>query len=78
MNNGIERFDCVAHMRQVRDSFSEQIAAMPYEDLTGWLRAHRYSDPRLQKLSEKAAQRAGAAEDSASGRARSPGSNVGS
>ncbi len=78
MNNGIGRFDCVAYMRQVRDRLSEQIAAMSYEDLVGWLRAHRYSDPGLQRLSERALQQAGAAEDAARGPARSPGANLGS
>ena len=78
MNNTIERFDCVAYMRQVRDRLSEQIAAMPYEDLVGWLRAHRSSDPRLQRLSERAAEQAGAAEDTARGRAQNPRANIGS
>jgi len=65
MNESVERFDCVAHMRQVRDRLSEQIAGMPYEDLVGWLRDHRYSDPRLQRLAERAAGQAGAADDAA-------------
>lgn len=63
MNNGTERFDCVAHMRRVRDRLSEEIADMPYEDLAGWLRTHRYSDPRLERLAKRAAQQAGAADD---------------
>jgi hypothetical protein len=61
MNNGPERFDCVAYMRRVRDRLSEQIAGMPYADLAGWLRTHRYTDPRLERLAMRAAQQAGAA-----------------
>ena len=61
MNNGPERFDCVAYMRRVRDRLSEQIAGMPYADLAGWLGAHRYADPRLERLAKRASQQAGAA-----------------
>jgi len=63
MNNETEPFDCVAHMRRMRDELSEQIADMRYEDLAGWLRAHRYADPRLQRLSERAARQADAPDD---------------
>lgn len=51
-------FDCVQSMRQIRDRISAEIAEMSYEELIQWLREHQYSDPFLQRLVEKAAQRA--------------------
>ena len=48
-------FDCVQSMRQARDKLSAEIAGMSYDDLVKWLRAHRYTDPLLQQLAEKAA-----------------------
>jgi len=56
-------FDCVQSMRQARDRLSAEIADMKYDELAQWLRAHRYSDPVLQQLAEKAAQQADAADD---------------
>lgn len=55
-------FDCVQSMRQIRERFSAQIADMSYDELARWLREHRYSDPVLQRLSERAAQQAEAAD----------------
>ncbi len=49
-------FDCVQSMRQTRDRLSAEIADKSYEDLVRWLRSHRYSDPFLQRLAERAAQ----------------------
>ena len=51
-------FDCVQSMRQIRDRLSEEIANMNHDDLLKWLRMHRYEDPVLRRLAEKAAQRA--------------------
>ncbi len=51
-------FDCVQSSRQVRDGLSAEIAGMSYEELLSWLRGHRYEDPLLQRLAEKASQRA--------------------
>ena len=56
-------FDCVQSMRQARDRLSAEISDMRYEELAQWLRAHRYSDPVLQRLAEKAAQQRDAADD---------------
>jgi hypothetical protein len=61
-------FDCVQSIREVRDRLSEEIGDMSYDDLVHWLRAHRYSDPFLQQLAEKAAQRADAADRPSRGR----------
>ncbi len=48
-------FDCVQNMRQARDRLSAEIADMSYDELVKWLRAHRYTDPLLKRLAEKAA-----------------------
>ena len=56
-------FDCVQSMRQARDGFSAEIADMSHDELVKWLRNHRYADPLLQRLAEKAAQQADAADD---------------
>ena len=50
--------DCVQHMRQARDRLSMETADMSYDELVKWLRAHRYKDPVLQRLAERAAQQA--------------------
>ena len=55
-------FDCVQNMRQARDRLSSEISTMSYEELLQWLRGHRYEDPRLQRLAEKAARQADAAD----------------
>lgn len=54
-------FDCVQTMRDARDKLSAEIMAMSYDELTKWLRRHRYSDPVLQRLAERAAHQADAA-----------------
>lgn len=61
-------FDCVQSMREARDRLSAEIADMSYDRLVQWLRAHRYSDPTLQLLAEKAARQAKAADESVTGR----------
>jgi len=61
-------FDCVQSTRQARDQLSAEIADMSYDELVNWFRGHRYQDPRLQRLAEKAAQQANAAALSSAGR----------
>ena len=61
-------FDCVQSMRQARDRLSAEIAGMGYDELVKWLRLHRYTDPLLQRLAEKAAQHADAADRPSAGR----------
>jgi hypothetical protein len=51
-------FDCVRSMRETRDRISAEISEMSYDELAQWLREHRYTDPILQRLAEKAAQQA--------------------
>ena len=55
-----KRFDCVQSMRQIRDRFSKEIEHMNHDELVRWLRSKRYSDPRLQRLADRAAQQAAA------------------
>ncbi len=61
-------FDCVQSMRQARESLNAEIADMSYDELARWFREHQYSDPVLQRLSERAAQQAEPARRSAAGR----------
>jgi hypothetical protein len=61
-------FDCVQSTRQIRDKLSAEIAEMSYDELARWLREHRYSDPSLRRLAEKATQRAPIADRSAARR----------
>ena len=61
-------FDCVQSMREVRDRLSAEIADMSYGELIHWFRAHRYSDPFLQRLAETAAQQVDAADRPSGGR----------
>ncbi len=60
--------DCVRSMRQIRDRLSAEIADMNYDELSRWLRSHRYSDPFLQRLAEKAAPQADATDRRSAGR----------
>ena len=55
-------------MRQTRDRLSAEIEDMSYDELVKWLRGHRYADPLLQRLAEKAAQQANAAGRPSAGR----------
>lgn len=55
-------FDCVESMRQARDKLSAEIEGMGYDELVRWLRSRRYTDPVLQRLAEKAARQADAAD----------------
>ena len=55
-------FDAVRMVRAVRDEMSATIAAMSVEDENRWLRLAEFSDPRLRRLMELAAQQAAAAD----------------
>jgi hypothetical protein len=56
-------FDCVQSMRRIRDMINGEIAKLSHDDLTRWLRSHRYSEPFLQRLAERAAQQAAPADE---------------
>ena len=51
-------FDCVRIVRRNRDRLCAEIADMSCDELARWLPVHKYSDPVLQQLAEKAAQHA--------------------
>lgn len=61
-------FDCVQSMRQARDKLSAEIEGMGYDELAQWLRSHRYTDPVLQRLAQKAAREVEAADPAAAAR----------
>ena len=61
-------FDCVQSMRQARDTLSAEIVDMSYDELVKWLRVHRYADPVLQRLAQKAAEQADSADRPSAGR----------
>ena len=61
-------FDCVQSMRQARDKLSAELEGKTFEEMLEWLRSRRYADPVLQRLAEKAAQQADAADRRATGR----------
>lgn len=56
-------FDCVHNMREIRDRLSAEIADKEYANLVRWLRSHRYADPFLRQLAERAAQQADGPDD---------------
>jgi hypothetical protein len=58
-------FDSVETMRQARRELGERIAGMSGVQLKQWLRSREYSDPRLRRLAERAAQQAAAADAAA-------------
>jgi hypothetical protein len=55
------QFDCVQAVREARDRISAEIEHMSPDQLLSWLRSHRYSDPVLRRLAEKAVQQAASA-----------------
>ena len=60
-------FDAVNMVRTVRDDVSSAISTMSVEEENRWLRSAEFSDPKLRRLMELAAQQ-GAAADAASRR----------
>ena len=66
-STSVKTFDAVTTVRVVRDDVSSTIAAMSVEEENRWLRSGEFSDPKLRRLMELAAQQ-GAAADVASRR----------
>ena len=66
-NTSTKTFDAVHMVRAVRDEVSSTIATMSVEEENRWLRSAEFSDPKLRRLMESAAQE-GAAADAASRR----------
>ena len=66
-STSIKTFDAVNVVRAVRDDVSSAIATKSVEEENRWLRSMEFSDPKLRRLMELAAQQ-GAAADAASRR----------
>ena len=49
-------FDAVQALRAIRDDISAKIATMSVEEENRWLRSTEFSDPRLRRLMDLAAQ----------------------
>jgi hypothetical protein len=58
----MKTFDAVQMTRSIRDEISSKIATMSVEEENRWLRSAKFSDPRLQRLMELAAQQGAAAD----------------
>ena len=61
-NSPTKTFDAVQMTRTVRDDVSSKIATMSVDDENRWLRSTEFSDPKLRRLMDLAAQQ-GAAPD---------------
>lgn len=55
-------FDCVQSMREARDKLSAELEGETFDEMLRWLRSRRYADPVLQRLADKAARQADAAD----------------
>jgi len=64
-NTSTKTFDAVQAVRAIRDDISAKISTMSVDDENRWLRSTEFSDPRLRRLMDLAAQQ-GAAADGAS------------
>ena len=60
-NASAKTFDAVRVTRTVRDDISSQIATMSVDEENRWLRSTPFSDPRLQRLMDLAANQSAAA-----------------
>lgn len=63
-----KKFDAVALMRMARDKISAEIENMTLEEELAWLASQPLDDPFLQRLRERAARQAGAADRPSVGR----------
>jgi hypothetical protein len=59
-NASAKTFDAVHMVRAVRDEMSSTIATMSVEEENRWLRSAEFSDAKLRRLMELAAQGAAA------------------
>ena len=55
-STSVKTFDAVYTVRVVRDDVSSTIATMSVEEENRWLRSGEFSDPKLRRLMEVAAQ----------------------
>jgi len=61
-NASTKKFDAVQVIRSIRNDVSSQIARMSVDEENRWLRSTEFSDPRLQRLMDLAAQQGAAAD----------------
>ena len=61
-NASSKTFDAVRLTRAVRDDISSQIATMSVDEENRWLQSTHFSDPRLRRLMDLAAQQGAAAD----------------
>ena len=55
-NASTKTFDAVQAIRAVRDEISAKIGTMSVDEENRWLRSTEFSDPRLRRLMDLAAQ----------------------
>ena len=68
MSRTEKRFDAVMMMRSARDKISAEIEGMTLEEELKWLASQELNDPFLERLRDRAAQQAGAADRPSAGR----------
>lgn len=51
-------FDCVRMMREARDRISAEIEGKSHDEIIECLRSHRYKDPILRRMANRAAREA--------------------
>ena len=62
-NASTKTFDAVQAIRAIRDDISAKIATMSVDEENRWIRSTEFSDPRLRRLMDLAAQQSAAADD---------------
>jgi hypothetical protein len=68
MSKTKKKFDAVAMMRAARDKVSAEIEGMTLEEELRWLASQELHDPFLERLRDRAAQQADAADRPPAGR----------
>ena len=61
-NSTTKTFDAVRAIRTIRDDISAKISTMSVGEENRWLRSTEFSDPRLRRLMDWAAQQSAAAD----------------
>ncbi|MBI2840736.1 MAG: hypothetical protein HYX75_20655 [Acidobacteria bacterium] len=62
MSRTEKKFDAVTMMRSIRDRVSAEIEDMTLEEELAWLASQELKDPFLERLRDRAAQQADAAD----------------
>ena len=61
-NTTPKAFDAVQAVRTIRDAISARISTMSFSEENHWLRSTEFSDPRIRRLMDLAAQQSAAAD----------------